>query len=80
MAETDIVLDHLPRAEPFDPMEMPDIAMVWRLAEFHQQCAAELSGSSSELASVHQWAARSLRELHDYLRQLHSVLTGGEES
>ena len=80
MATPDIFFDHPSRLEPFDPMEMPEIATVWRLAEWHKQCAAELSDSSSDLASFHQWAARCLCELHCYLLQLHSVLAEGEAS
>jgi hypothetical protein len=71
-----IVVDIPSREEPFEPMDMPDLTMLLRMAEWH---AAELACSGSDLAPFHHKAAQFLRTVDDYMRQLRAILTEDDE-
>jgi len=71
----DIVLDVLSWEEPFEPMDMPDLAILLRVAEWHDWTATELARSGSDVASSHRRTAQCLREVYDYMRRLRSILT-----
>jgi hypothetical protein len=79
MAAMNIVLDIPSREEPFEPLDMPDLVTLLPLAEWHDQTATELAGSGSDLAPFHRYAARCLRDVYDYMRQLRTILTEDHE-
>jgi hypothetical protein len=74
-----IVVDIPSRKEPFEPMDMPDLTMLLRMAEWHADMAAELASSGSDLAPFHHKAAEFLRTVDDYMRQLRAILTEDDE-
>jgi hypothetical protein len=74
-----IVLSVPPREGPFEPMDMPDFALLLPVAEWHDHTATELARSGSHLAASHRRAARCLRDIYDYMRQLRVILTEEDE-
>ena len=78
-AAVNIVVDVSSREEPFEPMDMPDLAMLLRMAEWHGHMAMELASSGSDLAPFHLKAAHFLRAVDDYMRQLRAILTEDDE-
>jgi hypothetical protein len=73
------VSDVVSREEPFDPMDMPDFALLLTMAEWHDHKARELARSGADLSPVHRKAARCLRDVYDYMRQLRTILTDDDE-
>jgi len=69
-----IVRDTLRWDEPFEPSDMPDLAVLLPAAEWHDHMATQLAQSGSGLAPFHRKAARCLRDVHDYMRQLQTIL------
>ena len=74
-----IVRDTLCWEEPFEPMDMPDLEMLLPAAEWHDHIATQLARSGSDLAPFHRKTARCLRDLHDYMRQLDTILRDDDE-
>jgi hypothetical protein len=74
-----IVLNNLSREESFEPMDMPDLVRLWRVAEWHDDKATELASSGSDLAPFHHQAAQLLRAVDDYMRRLRAILTEDDE-
>jgi hypothetical protein len=73
------VFDVVSREEQFDPMDMPDLALLLTMAEWHDHKARELARSGADLSPVHRKAARCLRDVYDYMRQLRTILTDNDE-
>jgi len=74
-----IVRDTLRWEGSFEPMDMPDLAVLLPAAEWHDHIATQLAQSGSDLALFHRKAARCLRDVDDYMRQLRTILTEDEE-
>ena len=73
------VFDIVSREEPFDPTDMPDLALLLTMAEWHDHKARELARSGADLSPVHRKAARCLRDVYDYMRQLRTILPNDDE-
>ena len=74
-----LILNIPSRGDAFEPMDMPDFETLLSMAEWHDRAATELAPSGSDLAPSHRRAARCLREVYEYMRQLRIILKEDDE-